>query len=68
MAKVQVKSNIHINYTHETNNKEQINNLKENNKQFTEEANRELIECLSKSLGVPKESIKVKVKYEVVEE
>lgn len=68
MSKVKIIGNIHINYIHEVNNEEQIKELKENSKQFTEKANKELIEVLSDSLGVPKDSIKAKLKYEVVEE
>jgi hypothetical protein len=42
--------------------------MRENNKQFTKESNEQLLEVLSESLGIPKECIKTKIRYEIVEE
>ena len=68
MTKVKIIGNIHINHVHEVNNEEYIKMSKENNKQFTEESNKQLLEVLVESLGVPADKIKTKIRYELVEE
>lgn len=68
MTKIKSITNIHINNIKELKNEQDIIEFKENKNQITKELIEEIKETIFNAFKVPKESIKVKVKYEVVEE
>lgn len=68
MTKIKSITNIHINNIKELKDELDIIEFKENKNQITKELIEEIKETILNTFKVPKESIKVKVKYEVVEE